>query len=70
MILMTDLIDIYALLPENIFCQIRNESISEQEVEATMKYDREFQPPRQYGYDVSTNETRSKKVRQTFFGIF
>ena len=49
MILMTDLIDIYALLPENIFCQIRNESISEQEVEATMKYDREFQPPRQYG---------------------
>ena len=38
-------------------CKIKNESISEQEIEATMKYDTEFQPPRQSGYDVSTTET-------------
>ena len=30
-------------------CEIRNESISQQEVEATMKYDKEFQPSRQSG---------------------
>ena len=36
-------------------CKIRNESISQQEVEATVKYDRYFQPPRQSGYDISTN---------------
>ena len=30
-----------------------------------MKYDRKFQPPRQSGYDASTNETEGKKVRQT-----
>ena len=40
------------------------------EVNATMKYDREFQPPRQCGYDVSTNETWGKKVRQTFVEYF
>ena len=52
------------------FSQIRNELISQQEVEATMKYDREFQPPRQSGYDVSTNGTAGKKVRQTFVEYF
>ena len=51
-------------------CIIRNESISQQEVEATVKYDREFQPPRQSGYDVSTNETGVKKVTQTFLEYF
>ena len=51
-------------------CIIRNESISQQEVDATVKYDREFQPPRQSGYDVSTNETGGKKVRQTFLEYF
>ena len=39
------------------FCEIRNESISQEEVEATVKYHREFQPPGQCGYDVSTNKT-------------
>ena len=42
------------------FYEIRNESIFYQEVEATINYDREFQPPRQAGYDVSTNETGAK----------
>ena len=51
-------------------CEIKNESISQQEVEATMKCDREFQSPRQSGYDVSTNETGGKKVRQTFVEYF
>ena len=48
------------------FCEIINESISQQEVQAIMKHDREFQPPKQSGYDVSTNATRGKKVRKTF----
>ena len=52
------------------FSEIRNELISQQKVEATMKYDREFQPLRQSGYDVSTNETAGKKVRQTFVEYF
>ena len=30
-------------------CEIRNESISQQEVETTMKYDKEFQPSKQSG---------------------
>ena len=52
------------------FCEIGNELISQQEVGATMKYDREFQPHRHSGYDVSTNETGDKKVRQTFVEYF
>ena len=48
------------------FCEIMNESISQQEVQAIMKYDREFQPPKQSGYDVNTNATRGKNVRETF----
>ena len=51
-------------------CIIRNESISQQKVEATVKYDREFQPPRQSGYDVSTNETGGKKSHTNISGIF
>ena len=51
-------------------CEIRNESISQQEVEATVKYDREFQSPRQSGYDESTKKTGGKKVRQTFVEYF
>ena len=43
------------------FCEIRNESISQQEVKATIKYGREFQPPRQSGYNVGTNELSVKK---------
>ena len=35
-----------------------------------MKYDREFQPPRQSGSDLSTNETRGRKYRQTFVEYF
>ena len=52
------------------FSEIRNESNSPQKVEATVKYDREFKPPKQSGYDVSTNETGNKKVRQTFVEYF
>ena len=52
------------------FCKIRNESISQQEVEATMNYDRECQLPRESGYDVSTIETGGKKVRETFVEYF
>ena len=52
------------------FCEIRKESISQQEAEATMKYNKEFQPPRQSGYDVSTNEAGGEKVRQTFVEYF
>ena len=52
------------------FCEIRNESISQQEVKATIKYDREFQPPRQSGYNVGTNDTECKKARQTFIEYF
>ena len=51
-------------------CEIRNESISQQEVEATMKYDREFQPLRQSVYNVSTNEAGGQKVGQTFVEYF
>ena len=51
-------------------CEIRFESISQQKAEATMKYDREFQPPRQSGYDVSTNETGGEKISQTFVEYF
>ena len=50
--------------------EIRNDSISQQEVEATMNYDREFKPPREFGYDVRTSETGGKKVRQTFVEYF
>ena len=52
------------------FCEIRNESISQEKVEATMRYDREFQPPRQSGYNVSTNDNVNKKVRQIFVEYF
>ena len=52
------------------FCKIRNESISQEIVEASMRYDREFQPPRQPGCDLSTNDTGDKKVRQTFVEYF
>ena len=52
---------IYAYFILHNFCEIMNESISQQEVQAIMKYDREFQPPKQSGYDVSTNAARGKK---------
>ena len=51
-------------------CEIRSESISQQEVEAIIEYDREFQPPGQSVYDVSTNETGGQKVWQTFVEYF
>ena len=40
-----------------IFGEIKKEWISQQEVEATKKYDREFQPSKQSGFNVITNET-------------
>ena len=52
------------------FCEIGTESISQHEVEATIKYGRKFQSPRQSGYDVSTNKTGGKKVRQTSVEYF
>ena len=35
-----------------------------------MKYDREFQPPRQSAYNASTNEAGGQKVGQTFVEYF
>ena len=52
------------------FCKIKDESISQKEVDATMKYVSEFQSPRQSGYDLSTNNIGGKKVVQTFVEIF
>ena len=61
---------IHACFALHNFFEIRNESISQQEVKATMKYDRKFQPPKQSGYDVSTTKTWGKTVRQTFVEYF
>ena len=52
------------------FCKIRKEAIIQQEVEGTITYDREFLPPRQSGYDASTNESGGKKDRQKFVEYF
>ena len=61
---------IHACFVLHNFFEIRIESISQQEVSATIKYVREFHPPRQSGYDISTNETGGKKIRQTFVEYF
>ena len=53
-----------------IFGEIKKEWISQQEVEATKKYDREFQTSKQSGFDEITSDTGGKKVRQTFVEYF
>ena len=61
---------IHACFILHSFCEIRNESISQQEVQTTMKHDRKFQPPKQTGHDVSAKETRFKKVKNIFAEYF
>ena len=45
-----------------IFCEVRSESISQHEVEAAYKYDREFQPHAISSYGINNNEIGGKRV--------
>ena len=48
------------------FCELRKESVPDAEVESSINYDRQFQPPNNSGYAVNNNETLGKALRKVF----
>ena len=52
------------------FCELRKESVPDAEVESSINYDRQFQPPSNSGYTVNNNETLGKALRRVFVKYF
>ena len=52
------------------FCELRKETINQQQVEAALKYDKESQPDTNSGYRINNNEVGGKEVRGTYVKYF
>lgn len=64
---------IYACFVQHNFCEINNESINEERVQASRNYDRQFQPDTQpcgNKSGVNRGEAEGKKVRQILTKYF
>ena len=63
---------IYACFVLHNFCEINNESISEERVQSVIDYDRHFQPQTaSAGYSsANCNEVEGKRVRKTLTKYF
>lgn len=64
---------IYACFVLHNFCEVNNESVSEERVQSSINYDRQFQPDTALCGNrrgINVNEAEGKKVRQTLTKYF
>ena len=52
------------------YCEVHEETLSEEKLKESCSYEREFQPPTYPNYGAAFNETRSKHIRQLFAKFF
>ena len=61
---------IYACFVLHNFCEMHNESISEERVSSSISYDQEFQPSTQSIMNNSCNETEGRNIRKILTAYF
>ena len=62
---------IFACFVLRNYCEVHNETLSEEKLKEACRYEREFQPPNcAPGYGAAFNETSGKHIPQIFAKFF